>query len=75
MIRDTDGMTRKIAVNVLRERERRGRLAREAAKLDPVEEKAIAEEGLDSLASLDRGLADIAAVRKPLEKHVRESLL
>ena len=68
-------MTRKIAVNVLQERERRVRLAREATKLDPAEEKAIAEEGLDSLASLDRGLADIAAVRKPLGKRVREPLL
>lgn len=34
------------AVALLQARERRVRLVREAAKLDPVEEKAIAEEGL-----------------------------
>ena len=79
MIRQTGGMTKKIASavdqQIVADRERRARLAREAAKLDPADEKAIAEEGLDSLAPLDRGLASIAAGSKPLEKHVRESLL
>lgn len=67
-------MTKKIAFTVdqqtVTDRERRVRLAREAAKLDATEEKAIAEEGLDALASLD---SDIAAVRfKPLAQCVRE---
>lgn len=34
------------AVNLLSEREKRTRLARELAKLDPQEEKQLAEEGL-----------------------------
>ena len=34
------------AVNLLNEREKRSRLARELAKLDPQEEKRMAEEGL-----------------------------
>ena len=34
------------AVNLLSERERRTRLARELAKLDPQEERRLAEEGL-----------------------------
>lgn len=34
------------AVNLLSEREKRTRLAREIAKLDPEEEKRMAEEGL-----------------------------
>jgi Arc/MetJ-type ribon-helix-helix transcriptional regulator len=34
------------AVNLLSEREKRTRLARELAKLDPEEEKQLAEEGL-----------------------------
>ncbi len=38
------------AVDLLSERERRGRLSREAAKLDPKEEKRLAEEGLGDSA-------------------------
>jgi Arc/MetJ-type ribon-helix-helix transcriptional regulator len=34
------------AVDLLAEREKRSRLARELAKLDPLEEKRLAEEGL-----------------------------
>jgi Arc/MetJ-type ribon-helix-helix transcriptional regulator len=34
------------AVDLLHERDRRVRLARELAKLDPIEEKQLAEEGL-----------------------------
>ncbi|PWU05902.1 MAG: CopG family transcriptional regulator [Terriglobia bacterium] len=38
------------AVDLLSEREKRSRLARELAKLDPREEKRLAEEGLGDLA-------------------------
>lgn len=38
------------AVNLLSEREKRTRLARELAKVDPLEEKRLAEEGLGDRA-------------------------
>jgi Arc/MetJ-type ribon-helix-helix transcriptional regulator len=38
------------AVNLLSEREKRTRLAREVAKLDPQEEKQMAEQGLGDCA-------------------------
>ena len=36
-----------LAADTMLEREKRRRLARELAKLDPIEEKRMAEEGLD----------------------------